>query len=199
MRTTSPNPPSRQRRPRADARRNYERLLTEADAAFREHGTEAALEGIARRAGVAVGTLYGHFPNRRALVSALLRERNDALFKRGDELLTYPSAAEALETWIRAVVAHAATYHGLATLLADGLDDAASELHASCQRMTHIGDQLITNARRAGAIRPEVTGADVFALMNAAAWTREHTAPRQADRLLTFTLDGFLNRYPKHQ
>jgi AcrR family transcriptional regulator len=193
MRTTPPEPPPGPRRPRADARRNYERLLTEADAAFREHGTEASLESVARRAGVAVGTLYGHFPNRRALVSALLQERNDALFERGDGLLTRPSAAEALETWIRAVVAHAATYRGLAALLADGLDDAASELHASCQRMTQIGDRLITNARRAGAIRPEVTGADVFALMNAAAWTREHTSPRQADRLLTFTLDGFLN------
>jgi hypothetical protein len=59
--------------------------------------------------------------------------------------------------------------------------------------MTQIGDRLITNARRAGAIRPEVTGADVFALMNAAAWTHEHTSPRQAERLLTFTLDGFVN------
>jgi len=193
MTTTPPQPPPGPRRPRADARRNYERLLTEADATFREHGTEASLESVARRAGVAVGTLYGHFPNRRALVSALLRERNDALFERGDGLLTGHSAAQALETWIRAVVAHAATYRGLAALLADGLDDAASELHASCQRMTQIGDRLITNARRAGAIRPEVTGADVFALMNAAAWTREHTSPRQAERLLTFTLDGFVN------
>ncbi|MEU7858536.1 helix-turn-helix domain-containing protein [Nonomuraea sp. NPDC049141] len=53
------------RRPRADARRNYERLLTEADAAFRERGVEASLESIARAAGVAIGTLYGHFPSRR--------------------------------------------------------------------------------------------------------------------------------------
>ncbi|NUU21523.1 MAG: helix-turn-helix transcriptional regulator, partial [Streptomycetaceae bacterium] len=71
--------PQRTRRPRADALRNYERLLDAADAAFREHGTEASLEGIARRAGVAIGTLYGHFPNRRALAAALLRERHTAL------------------------------------------------------------------------------------------------------------------------
>ncbi|WP_310708881.1 helix-turn-helix domain-containing protein [Nonomuraea sp. 3-1Str] len=56
------------RRPRADARRNYERLLAEADAAFREGGVESSLESVARRAGVAIGTLYGHFPTRRALV-----------------------------------------------------------------------------------------------------------------------------------
>ncbi len=47
---------------RADARRNYERLLAEAEVAFRERGTEASLEEIARRAGVSIGTLYGHFP-----------------------------------------------------------------------------------------------------------------------------------------
>jgi hypothetical protein len=126
-------------------------------------------------------------------VGERFRSGEHETLSRPPRLLTRTSAAEALETWIRAVVAHAATYRGLAALLADGLDDAASELHASCQRMTQIGDRLITNARRAGAIRPEVTGADVFALMNAAAWTREHTSPRQAERLLTFTLDGFLN------
>lgn len=99
---------------------------------------------------------------------------------------------EALVTWMRAVAAHAATYRGLAALLADGVDDAASELHSSCRRMTSIGDQLMTNARSAGAIRPGVTGEDLFALMNAAAWTREYTSERQAERLLTFTLEGML-------
>jgi AcrR family transcriptional regulator len=186
MSTTRP----RQRRPRADARRNYERLLAAADAAFREHGTEASLESIARQAGVAIGTLYGHFPNRRALLGALLRDRHDALFELGDQLLTHPSAAEALAIWVRAVVGHAAAYSGLATLLAGGLDDEASELHAACKRMTVIGDQLVANAREAGAIRPDVTGEDVFVLMNAAAWVREQVSAAQADRLLSFTMDG---------
>jgi AcrR family transcriptional regulator len=182
------------RRPRADARRNYQRLLTEADSAFREHGTEASLEGIARRAGVAIGTLYGHFPNRRALVGAVLRERNDALFEFGDRLLARRSSAETLAGWVRAVVEHAATYRGLAAMLADGLDDEASELHASCLRMADIGDRLIANARESGAIRPDVAGADVFALMNAAAWVREQMSQDLADRLVRFTLDGLVHR-----
>ena len=53
---------------RADARRNYERLLEEAQRAFAEHGVEASLEDIARRAGVGIGTLYRHFPTRDALL-----------------------------------------------------------------------------------------------------------------------------------
>ena len=181
------------RRPRADARRNYERLLAEADTAFREHGTDTSLEGVARRAGVAIGTLYSHFPNRRALVGAVLRERNEALFAAGEQLLA-ADPEDALRRWIDLAVAHAASYRGLAALLADGIDDEASELHASCERMAEIGDRLVARGVAAGVLRPEATGADVFALMNAGAWTREHTSPDQAARLVGFTLDGLLAR-----
>jgi AcrR family transcriptional regulator len=179
------------RRPRADARRNYDRLLAEADAVFREQGTGASLEGVARRAGVAIGTLYGHFPNRRALVGALLRERNEALFDAGEALFAEPPVA-ALRQWVDMVVTHAATYQGLATLLADGVDDEVSELHASCVRMTGIGERLVARAIEAGVVRPGVTGVDVFTLMNAGAWTREHASEEQAARLVAFTLDGLL-------
>ncbi|MEV0231768.1 helix-turn-helix domain-containing protein [Nonomuraea sp. NPDC050786] len=228
------------RRPRADARRNYERLLAEADAAFRERGVDASLESIARRAGVAIGTLYGHFSSRRALVGALLRERNEALFELGDQLLTtltpgtapsrgVPSGAgpaaipsrsapsgigpatapspdapsgadpagaalDALAAWVRAATAHAATYSGLASLLADGLDDEASELHDSCLRMAGIGERLIARARASGAVRADATGADVTALTSAAAWLHEHVSPPAADRLITVTLDGLAAR-----
>lgn len=176
------------RKPRADARRNYERLLTEADAVFADQGTDASLEAIARRAGVAIGTLYGHFPNRRALVGALLRERNEELFEKGDELLTAPEAATALRRWIDLVVTHAATYQGLTALLAGGGED---ELHDSCVRMTGIGERLVRRAKDAGEVRGDLTGEDVFTLMNAAAWTREHGTAGQADRLVDLTVSGF--------
>ncbi|WP_432971197.1 TetR/AcrR family transcriptional regulator [Dactylosporangium sp. CA-233914] len=184
---------NRPRRPRADAQRNAELLLVAAEAAFREHGVDAPLEQIARRAGVAIGTLYGHFPNRRVLLGALLRERNEALFALGDRLLELPpqeAEEEALAAWLRAVADHAAAYQGLAGVLVDGLDDEASELHTSCVRMTAIGERIVERARASGAIRADVTGNDVFALMNAAAWLRGHGSAEQADRLLTFAVAG---------
>ncbi|MFD1935346.1 TetR/AcrR family transcriptional regulator [Nonomuraea mangrovi] len=177
------------RRPRADARRNYERVLAEADAAFRERGVEASLESIARAAGVAIGTLYGHFPTRRALVGALLRERNDALFELGDRLIAQPRP-DALAIWIRSVTEHAATYSGLAAMLADGLDDENSELHASCARLAEIGDRLVALARESGIVRSDATGADVTALTTAAAALHDHLSAADADRLITVTLDG---------
>src|ERR1044071_2476608 len=72
MSTTDIAPQTLLERPkRADARRNYEKVLTAAREAFAEGGESTALEEIARRAGVGIGTLYRHFPNRQALVEAL--------------------------------------------------------------------------------------------------------------------------------
>ncbi|MFE1322570.1 TetR/AcrR family transcriptional regulator [Kitasatospora phosalacinea] len=176
------------RRPRADALRNRERLLAEADAVFREQGTGASLEGVARRAGVAIGTLYGHFPTRTALIAALLDVRNRELFAHGDALAERPDPARALADWVRAVVRHAAAYQGLAAALAARSD----ELQDSCHRLTAIGERLVDRARTAGALRGDTTGADVFTLMNAAAWARGHDTPAQADRLLDLALAGMI-------
>ncbi|GAA3035050.1 TetR/AcrR family transcriptional regulator [Actinokineospora globicatena] len=176
-------------RPRADARANRERLLAEADAVFREHGTDASLEAIAKRAGLATGTLYGHFRTRRALLSALMGDRNEALFTAGDALADEPPAV-ALRTWIDLTVVHAATYRGLAAHLADGTDDASSELHASCVRMAAITHTLVRRAADAGVIRPSTTAADLSMLITACAWAREHASPERAGRLIDQVLNG---------
>ncbi|HVV12638.1 MAG TPA: helix-turn-helix domain-containing protein [Amycolatopsis sp.] len=174
------------RRMRADARRNRELLLEAADAGFGEYGVEASLGQIARRAAVAAGTLYAHFPSRAALVAALLRARHDALFELGDSL-----PGKEIATWVRAVTAHAAAYRGLAGFLAAGLDDAASELHDDCARMAVITERLVSEARAARLLEPDVTAADVLAVTNAAAWTREQVGGTQADRLIEVAMRGF--------
>lgn len=142
------------------------------------------------RPAVAIGTLYGHFPNRRALCAALLRERHTALFEFGDQLPRQGSALDALAKWMRAVTAHAAAYRGLATLLMESLDDEASELHEACGRMAAITEALLHAAREAGAVRDDVTAADVHALMNAAAWMREQVQEDMADHLLDLMVNG---------
>lgn len=181
---------ARARRPRADAQRNHDRILTAADEVFREQGTGASLEKIARQAGVAIGTLYGHFPNRRALCAALLRERHKELFEFGDHLPRQGSALEALAGWMAAVAVHAAAYRGLATLLMESLDDESSELHEACGRMAAITESLLHTARETGAVRDDVTAADVHALMNAAAWMREQVQVDTAEHLLDLMVNG---------
>ncbi|MFD8481664.1 TetR/AcrR family transcriptional regulator [Kitasatospora sp. NPDC059673] len=159
---------------------------------FRQEGTGASLEGIARRAGVAIGTLYGHFPTRAALIAALLEERNQVLFGYGEELTKGADPARALAEWVRAVVRHAAAYQGLA----DQLSVGSVELGESCAELTALCDRFTDRAREAGALRGDTTGADLFTLMNAAAWSREHDTPEQADRLLDLALTGMLTTVP---
>src|SRR5437879_13007556 len=85
---------------RADAQRNRERLLAAAMQAFAEEGEEVALENVAARAGVGIGTLYRHFPNRDALVVAAYQHEVDALCAAAADLLAArPPAAEALRAW----------------------------------------------------------------------------------------------------
>jgi AcrR family transcriptional regulator len=171
---------------RADARRNIERLLAEADAVFGEDGTDASLERVARQAGVAIGTLYRHFPHRRALIAALLRQRHTELFALGERLLGAGDPADALADWVRACTSHAATYRGLAGILAADTAEA-DELHAACTRMTRLTRRITKRARDAGSIRADATVGDIITLINAAAWTRAHG---RADRLITLALAG---------
>lgn len=141
------------RAPRKDARRNYDRLLTAARAAFGEQGVGTSLNDIARRAGVGNVTLYRHFPTRQALLEALLGESLRGLRVRSDALLTAAMPGDALARWFEAAVEHAMTYRGLVDALVDSLADPESDLHASCQAMKAGGAQLL----RAPS-RPEPSG-----------------------------------------
>jgi AcrR family transcriptional regulator len=97
---------------RADARKNYEHLLTVAREVVTEQAADASLRDIARRAGVGMGTLYRHFPRREVLLDALLRASFDELTARADELEESAPPAEALTSWLREAVAVAHEYRG---------------------------------------------------------------------------------------
>ncbi|NEA62441.1 TetR/AcrR family transcriptional regulator [Streptomyces sp. SID12488] len=177
---------------RADARRNYERLLAEARSAFAAHGTDTSLEDVARRAGVGIGTLYRHFPNRHALLSAVFEDAVSDLLVRSRELLTDPEPCTALVTWLREIVTHAGEYRGLARALMSVSYDADSALARCSNPMREAGAALLARAQRAGTLRTDVSIGDLLQLTNAIALAAEETPddPDLADRLLTLTLRG---------
>ncbi|WP_445274130.1 TetR/AcrR family transcriptional regulator [Streptomyces roseoverticillatus] len=177
---------------RADARRNYERLLVEARTAFTEHGTEASLEDIARRAGVGIGTLYRHFPNRTALMSAVFQVEVDGLLARSRELLASPEPCRALVDWLRACVAHASTYRGLSRALLAAQSDEASAMSRCSLPLREAGSVLLARAQAVEAVRPDVGIADVMQLTNAISLAAEQSPddPELPDRLLKLTLRG---------
>src|SRR5207245_8803938 len=94
---------------RADAQRNRDRLLAAATEAFAEQGEDIALETVAARAGVGIGTLYRHFPNRDALVVAAYRHEVDALCAAAKDLVAAQPADEALRAWTERFADYIAT------------------------------------------------------------------------------------------
>lgn len=178
---------------RADARRNYEQLVEQAKLAFAEHGVDAPLDAIARRAGVTSGTLYRHFPTRRDLVEAVLADRTADLVGLGHHLLTAPDPVEALTAWLRAALAHGLTYRGLsATMLNLTLDrgqDSVSPWHAA---LFDVCAALLARAADSGAIAAGTTATDVLKMISAIAWATQDSpdTTTQADRLLALFLTG---------
>jgi AcrR family transcriptional regulator len=184
---------------RADARRNYEQLLEQARIAFAEFGADASLDEIARRAGVASGTLYRHFPTRLDLIETVLAGQIAELVEFGRRLLadTAPLDADsraadgrldALTTWLRAAVVHGLTYRGLAAAVMNSAlsHDLVAGWHAE---MFAVGADLLARAREAGAITAAAEDADVLRMVGAIAWAAQD-APETADRLLALLVNG---------
>ncbi|MEE1741854.1 helix-turn-helix domain-containing protein [Streptomyces sp. BE147] len=181
---------------RADARRNYDRLLGEARTAFAEHGTDASLEDVARRAGVGIGTLYRHFPNRHALMNAVFQEALSALLERSRELAGAEQPCRALVEWLGAIVTHAGEYRGLAQALMSASRDETSALAQCHTPLREAGARLLSRAQESGSVRADVSIDDLLQLTNAIALAAEQTPddPALADRLLLLTLQGLKGR-----
>jgi AcrR family transcriptional regulator len=187
--------PTTPRPMRADARRNYERLLAEARSAFAAHGTDASLEDVARRAGVGIGTLYRHFPNRHALLSAVFEDAVSDLLNRSHDLLNAPEPCTALVTWLREIVTHAGEYRGLSRALMSVTSDDTSALARCSGPIREAGGALLLRAQQAGKVRPDVAITDLLQLTHAIALAAEESPgdTELADRLLNLTLRGLKN------
>lgn len=180
---------SAQRPMRADARRNYERLLGEAKGAFLLHGADAPLEEIARRAGVGIGTLYRHFPTRLALQEAVYHDEVDQLCASAYRLLETEPPGAALAAWMRAFTAYAASKRGLMSTLKEVID-RSSELFDRCHHdIREAAAAVLADAQKAGTARPEVTANDLLRLTHALSVATERDQDG-TDRLLSFLLDG---------
>ncbi|TXN32390.1 TetR/AcrR family transcriptional regulator [Lacisediminihabitans profunda] len=155
---------------RADAKKNYDRLLSVARDVVTEHGADASLRDVARKADVGLGTLYRHFPTREALIEALLRTEVDGLTAQAAGLEESSEPKEALLTWLRGSVAITHEYRGVTGLLMAALEDSESALHASCVALHDTGTRLLDHAQAAGVARTDIDGTDLFALVAALAW-----------------------------
>jgi len=180
---------------RADARRNYDRLIAAAAAAFAERGADdVSLEEVARRAGVGIGTLYRHFPARQALLEAVYVEQVDALAALAAKLQAAESPGAALAEWMRAFIAFGRTKRSLSSALAATVGKD-SELMSSCSMLLRgCTESLLSRAQDAGQARAGVQSADIFRLAHGLimATEAEPSDPGQPDRLISLVVDSVL-------
>ncbi|WP_280425273.1 TetR/AcrR family transcriptional regulator [Nocardia carnea] len=163
---------SRARAPRADARRNRDHILAVAERYFSDHGVNGSLDAIAKQAGVGAGTLYRHFPNREALLAALLAARDEALVSRRDELRTRSAdAADALEGWLDALTEWAGAFDGLPEPLR-AATTSASPLAVTCQGFITTTEEFLHAAQREGSARTGIRARDLFLAALATSWAR---------------------------
>jgi len=173
---------------RADARRNYEKLLSAAREAFAEQGTAATLEDIAARAGVGIGTLYRHFPTRPDLLEAVYLDEVQAICAAAEKYAELPPW-EALSGWLREFVAFAATKRALAEEMFSYIDRDAALFKSCAQGIYGAGEPLLQRAQQAGEARTDTDIADVTKLIAGIAAIRT-SDPEQIDRIVTVALDG---------
>jgi len=179
------------RKPRADSQRNRERLLAAAKAAFAEVGTDVALEEIARRAEVGIGTLYRHFSNRDAIVEAVYRREVQQLGEAAERLAQDLPPFEALQAWLDVFVDYIATKKLMAQALAPVVGAKPEVYAASGPIITGAVTGLLDRARAAGAIRPEITADDLMRALIGFTYGSEGPGWRDsARRLIGIFLQG---------
>ena len=173
---------------RADARRNYEKVLAAARDAFAEGGAETSLEGIARRAGVGIGTLYRHFPTRQALLEAVYVGEVEQVCRSAEELLEM-SPWEGFSAWMFRLVSYLATKQALAAELLDYVS-RDSDLFSTCRAtLFAAGEPLLARAQEDGVVRADTSLSEVVQLVGGIAKIQT-TDPGQREHILEIALDG---------
>jgi AcrR family transcriptional regulator len=175
---------------RADARRNIDTLLEAAKAVFAESGVDAPVREIAARAGVGVGTVYRHFPQRADLVAAVFRREVDACAAAAPALAAEHPPCEALARWLRRYSSFIVTKRGLAAALHSG-DPAFEPLPAYFQQ--HLGpalESLLDSAAAAGAVRSDVDPDDLLRAVGNLCLSGGEAGACHSERMVDLLIDG---------
>ncbi len=192
----SPVVVEQERKPlRADAQRNYDKILETARVLFREKGADASLDEIAKRAGVGPGTLYRHFPTRDALVDAVMKDWVDRVHGDAERVLeTGLDPRETLTTWLDKLVEHMSRYQGAPAKFASALDDTATPMHHKCTALVAANKIVFDSLDAQDALRPGVDPRDVVRMVTgiAAAAEKSGLGHEAATPMLAIVADGVL-------
>jgi AcrR family transcriptional regulator len=174
---------------RADARRNYELLVTAAREVFAREGGGASMEAIARQAGVGVGTLYRHFPKRIDVVEAVYRTDVDTLVHTAETAVADLEPWPALVSFLEAFVRYAQGKRTFLNELREAFDKNPDLRLNMLERVQGAMQLVVERAQDAGVARTDVNGQDVMQLVGPMC-TNATLSEEQSVRLLGMILDG---------
>ncbi len=160
MATKSPLPA--ERKPRADAQRNRDRVLEVAKEAFTRSGTDTSLDEIAKQAGVGPGTLYRHFRSREALIEAVYRTEVEKLAAAERNFAGTMPPIEALRAWMLLFVDYIATKKIIAPALNALAGDPKKVFEASYTQIWAAIRALVKRAIKSGDIRKDLDPIDLL-------------------------------------
>lgn len=182
------------RRLRADAQRNIDALLDAARTVFRASGVDAPAKEIADAAGVGVGTLYRHFPQRSDLVKAVFEHAVDACADAGPALSAEHDPATALALWLHRYTEFLSTKRGLATALHSG-DPAFDALPGYfMQRVSPTLATLLDAAAATGEIRSDISATDILYAVAHLCMPIPGNALTYSQRMVALLVDGLRYR-----
>jgi AcrR family transcriptional regulator len=183
-------PPVAPPRPmRADARRNYERIVAAARVALAERGGDASMEEIAKAADVGIGTLYRHFPRRIDLVEAVYRDDVDALVTLAESIGAELEPWPALAAWLAGFVRYAQAKRVFLTELHEAFEKNPDLALSSRAKISGAIEQVLGRAQQAGLARSDIEPLDLMQLVGGMCMARGSTE-EQNQRLLSLVLDG---------
>jgi AcrR family transcriptional regulator len=178
------------RRLRADAQRNVDALLEAAKTVFGTSGVDAPAKQIADLAGVGVGTLYRHFPQRSDLVKAVFQRGVDACADAATTLAAAQQPGAALENWLQRYTEFLATKRGLAVALHSG-DPAYCALPAYfMQRLGPALKSLLEAATASGEIRGGISPKDILHAVASLCVPVPGEGVEYSQRMVALLLDG---------
>jgi AcrR family transcriptional regulator len=159
--TTAEKPQARIQR--ADARRNRRRIVEAARGLFAEHGFDAQIDHIARAAGVGVGTVYRHFPNKLDLLDALIQARFEGLAEAAREAIADPDPWDGFEGFMR----YSAGVMAADRALSEAMFERPEMMRAGAEGvgMPELLQELVERAQTTGALREEMVWEDVPGLI----------------------------------
>ena len=184
-------PQAPEKRLRADARRNRDKLVEIAATLFAERGVDASLEEVARRAGVGIGTLYRHFPTREDLVEVLYRREIESLCTAAEDFSRDNPADVALEQWMLRFVGYIAAKRGMAASLKILFGRGTNNLAEAYALIPVALKRLVAAAVAAGSIRTDVDATDILQALSGI-----YSAPdtpewqERSRRLVRLLMDG---------